>query len=94
MTVIQIADRAGFDYFLRRLDILLMHYSIHPVSVECYNIAKYGASVDKDFSSASVNGTGKVQKLTIDMTQGVPPDGRQSLLHTPREAFRLIKIWK
>lgn len=99
VTIIQIEDRAGVDCFVERLKIAGLCWSIEEVPEECYRIASRGITIEKCDHVNNSNRSGKIQKLTIDIS-GVFNEAdefteyRSSVIRTPRESFRLFRVWK
>jgi len=107
MTVIQIGDRAGVDYFTRRLEEVGLCWSVGEVPEECYRVASEGCTIEKYVASPAGDTTpsvvinsknsGRTQKLTIDLSvvgTTTSTDTDSGFMRTPRESFRLFKVWK
>jgi hypothetical protein len=103
--IIQIGDRAGMDYFQRRMTEVGLSWAVGEVPEECYRLAKSGMAIHKynphlvAAQDAKSSNRGKVQRLSIDLScldSDCVDEGcsGNEFLRTPRECFRLITAWK
>lgn len=99
MVILQMKDRAGFDYFLRKLINLHLNYKIEEISDEYYEIAKNNIFIEKisdQYDNINNNNfIGSIQNLIINMNININKNNNhKSLIFTKKESFQIIKIWK